>query len=115
MIRHLSGFTKVLTEHIADPSVSVDQHLSDKEIHDRDIDWLRESDIVVAEVTQPSLGVGYEIGRALEWGKPIIALYRDGEGRKLSAMIAGTELIKTYHYTEISEALKILDREVKVL
>ncbi len=32
--------------------------------------------MVVAEVTQPSLGVGYEIGRAVAMGKPILCLYR---------------------------------------
>ena len=32
--------------------------------------------VVIAECTQPSLGVGYEIGRALEWGKKIICLFR---------------------------------------
>ena len=31
---------------------------------------------IVAEVTQPSLGVGYEIGRAVAMGKRILCLYR---------------------------------------
>lgn len=112
LIRHLSKSCRVLTEHIADPTVGIDQHLSDQAIHDRDIDWLREADVVVAEVTQPSLGVGYEIGRALEWGKRIIALHRPGEGRKLSAMIAGSEGIKTFLYHNLEEAFEILDREL---
>ena len=32
--------------------------------------------VIVAEVTQPSLGVGYEIGRAYAMKKPILCLYR---------------------------------------
>ena len=32
--------------------------------------------VIVAEVTQPSLGVGYEIGRAYAMNKPILCLYR---------------------------------------
>ena len=32
--------------------------------------------VVVAEVTQPSLGVGYEIGRAVTMKKKILCLYR---------------------------------------
>lgn len=113
LIKHLSLTGEVLTEHIADPNVGIDHHLSDKTIHDRDIAWLREADVVVAEVTQPSLGVGYEIGRALEWGKRIIALYRPVEGRRLSAMIAGSEQIKTHQYHDLNEAFELLDRELR--
>ena len=52
---------------------------------------LARSDVVVAEVTQPSLGVGYEIGRTVELGKPLLCLYRPVEGRLLSAMIRGLD------------------------
>ena len=45
-------------------------------IHDRDVELLEQSHVIVAEVTQPSLGVGYEIGRAVAMNKPILAMYR---------------------------------------
>ena len=109
LIHHIGKYAKVLTEHIADPRAVLDQHLSDKEIHDRDIAWLRESDLIIAEVTQPSLGVGYEIGRALEWGKPIITLYRNNEEKKLSAMIAGVDEIQVFRYNNLDEAKEYLD------
>jgi len=35
---------------------------------------------VVAEVTIPSLGVGYEIGRAVALGKRVLCLYRARDG-----------------------------------
>lgn len=37
--------------------------------------------VIVAEVTQPSLGVGYEIGRAVALGKVIICLFRPDSGK----------------------------------
>lgn len=37
--------------------------------------------VVVAEVTQTSLGVGYEIGRAVEMNKRILCLFRPGAGK----------------------------------
>lgn len=43
-------------------------------IYKRDVDWLLESDFVIAEVTQPSLGVGYELGFAEAKGKPVLCL-----------------------------------------
>ncbi len=109
LIHHIGKYAKVLTEHIADPNAALDHHLTDKAIHDRDIEWLRESDLIIAEVTQPSLGVGYEIGRALEWGKPIVALYRNNEEKKLSAMIAGVDDIQVYLYNDLSDAKSFLD------
>ena len=52
---------------------------------------LRQCSVVVAEVTVPSLGVGYEIGRAVAMGKQVLCLYRPQEGRLLSAMIRGMD------------------------
>ena len=109
LIRHISQYAVVLTEHIGDPELKSDQYLGDKEIHDRDMKWLLESDLVIAEVTQPSLGVGYEIGRALEMGKPVICLFRDKGNNRLSAMISGNESITLFTYSELNEALKIID------
>src|SRR6185436_7977216 len=80
----------VLTEHFGDASLtSAGETLADRDIHDRDLEWLRKADVLVAEVTTPSLGVGYEIGRAVEWGKRVVCLHRPFHGRRLSGMIAG--------------------------
>jgi nucleoside 2-deoxyribosyltransferase len=76
---------------------------SDREIHDRDLAWLKEADCLVAEVTTPSLGVGYEIGRAVEWGKPILCLYRRSCSRALSAMIAGSGGVKLRDYENTAD------------
>lgn len=38
--------------------------------------------VLVAEVTQPSLGVGYEIGRAVDMKKKIFCLFRPQSGRR---------------------------------
>ncbi|MCK5820500.1 MAG: nucleoside 2-deoxyribosyltransferase [Bacteroidales bacterium] len=109
LIQHISQYATVLTEHIGDLTVEADHELTDKQIHDRDMEWLVESDLIIAEVTQVSLGVGYEIGRALEKGKPIVCLYRDEGNKRLSAMISGCSAIKTFHYSNLSEAKEILD------
>jgi len=51
-------------------------------------------------VTVPSLGVGYEIGRAIELGKPVLCLFNNGSQQKLSAMIAGSEGVEMHYYSE---------------
>jgi hypothetical protein len=91
IIGRLGAYGRVLTEHVGDSGLSAHgEGGSDREIHDRDLRWLKEADCLVAEVSTPSLGVGYEVGRALEWGKPILCLYRKSSGRALSAMIGGS-------------------------
>src|SRR5438105_746881 len=90
IIERLRKYGEVLTEHISDSGLSVTgEDNGDQYIHDRDLAWLKSADYLVAEVTTPSLGVGYEIGKATEWGKPVLCLFRAAEGRALSAMIAG--------------------------
>ena len=40
--------------------------------------WKRQADLVVAEVSHPSLGVGQEIALSLAANKPVVALYLSG-------------------------------------
>lgn len=78
--------------------------ISDKQIYERDINWLKESDIMIAEVSGPSLGVGYEIAYALNVIKiPVLALLHSGV-RRISAIIAGCTsdliILKEYNNPE---------------
>ncbi len=79
---------KVLTHHVASPNViEIENSMSDTEIYAQDIIWLQECDTVIAEVSLPSLGVGYEIAYALSLNKPVLGVYE--ENRVVSAMISG--------------------------
>lgn len=91
IVASLSKYGTVLTEHIGESELSITgEDLPDREIHDRDLAWLRSCDLLVAEVTRPSLGVGYEIGKATEWGLKVLCVYRPSVTPSLSAMIAGS-------------------------
>jgi 2'-deoxynucleoside 5'-phosphate N-hydrolase len=83
--------------------------LPEEKIYSRDVSWIKEADVLVAEVSTPSLGVGYEIGRAEEMNKKILCLYRDQEDKKLSAMISGNPKIEVARYKEKEDALKQID------
>ncbi|MCD4709254.1 MAG: nucleoside 2-deoxyribosyltransferase [Bacteroidales bacterium] len=109
MIELLGRYGKVLTEHLGSDAVikSKDRVLTDKEIHDRDLQWIVESDLLVAEVTVPSLGVGYEIGRAIEIGKPVLCLFRSGKEYTLSAMIAGSDRVEMKYYRSLEEVKEL--------
>ena len=75
--------------------------------------WLRESDIVIAEVTTPSLGVGYEIGRAIELGKRVVCMYRENNGKSVSAMIKGSTEIELFNYKGCPDAIEIIAKLFK--
>jgi 2'-deoxynucleoside 5'-phosphate N-hydrolase len=109
IIELLKQHGTVLTEHFGNPLLtSAGENLADRDIHDRDLQWLRTADVLVAEVTTPSLGVGYEIGRAVEWRKRVICLYRPSPERRLSGMIAGCAGITVHAYDDVNELPKIL-------
>jgi len=58
-------------------------------IHDRDYQWLLDSDVGVFEISNPSLGVGSEISDMIYARKPVLMLYKQGLGNKISAYLRG--------------------------
>lgn len=110
LVEYLRKRCELLTEIFADQKLtSQGMNKPSKEIWNIDTAWVKEADAIVAEVTNPSLGVGYEIAKAEEWGKPVLALYRQVENQKLSAMIDGSPDTQTQYYTQIEEAYSAID------
>ena len=97
----------VLTAHLVESDVmEVEAGLSPRDVYIRDTDWLRECDVLIAEVSAPSHGVGYEVGLALQFDKPVLVLYQDG--RKVSKMISGNpdEILAVKSYSSAEEAIQ---------
>jgi hypothetical protein len=113
IIQELGKYGTVLTEHIGhmDLSEKGEKDLTDNDIFERDLKWLALCNVVVAELSTPSLGVGYEIARAELMGKKIIGLYRRNGLKKLSAMIAGNTQIRVLEYSDFKDAQLVLARE----
>ena len=108
----LEQYGTVLDKHVANPNVGkLEQNLTEREIYDRDIAWLNDCDIVVAEVTTPSLGVGYEIAYAEKLGKKIICAYENSIN--LSAMIRGNSNIEVISYANTNDLLQKLENVIK--
>ncbi|MFW2340789.1 MAG: nucleoside 2-deoxyribosyltransferase [Acidimicrobiia bacterium] len=108
LIIELARFGNVLTEHITHPN-DVEQGMTDRQIYERDMGWLREAEVVVAEVTTPSLGVGYELASAQQLGKRILCLFRPSSGQSLSAMISGAEALTVVEYETLEEATTAIE------
>ena len=113
IVSMLKRYGTILTEHVGDPNLDVrGEELSDQQIYDRDLEWLRSCDSLVAEVTKPSLGVGFEIAKATEWGIQVLCLYRPSESRSLSAMIAGCDKVTVETYRSVDELDAIFARHL---
>jgi nucleoside 2-deoxyribosyltransferase len=101
---------EVLSENVAFETMA-EQGISDKAIYAQDTAWLDECDVVVAEVTTPSLGVGYEIGYALhEAHKSVLCLCK--AGTHLSAMLNGNADpgLRILFYDDLPQAVAEVDQ-----
>ena len=93
----------ILTEIFADQKLTESgMNKPSEDIWSIDTAWVKKSNALVAEVTQPSLGVGYEIALAESLGKPILCLYKKNS-KKLSAMLEGCPNAKILSYDNLEQ------------
>lgn len=113
IIELLKQYGDVLTEHIGNQTLTVKgESLEPRIIRERDLDWLNEANVAIFEVTQPSLGVGYEI-RYIEGKKPVLCLFRLSAEKSLSAMIAGSEKLEVSYYEGLDELGSLFEKFFK--
>ena len=106
--KYLKAHGTILNAEISDSSFSLATEAArQEEIHEQNMLRIIAADVLVAEVTAPSLGVGYEIGRAVENGKRVLALYRPSAGNP-SAMIVGSDKLTTKAYETLEDAKTII-------
>ena len=92
------------TAHLAQAdALEAERLLSPHDVYERDVRWIRECDALIAEVSVPSHGVGYEVGYALNAGKPVLCLSR--EDRRVSKMITGNPGVEMRTYSTFEEAI----------
>lgn len=116
LVEHIKTQANVLSEIFTDGKLTA--HGSpgkSRDIYDKDLAWVKQSHAVIAEVTNPSLGVGYEIAKAEEWKKPILALFHNDGSRRLSAMIDGSPHLEVVNYSDISVAKLAIDEFIKTI
>ena len=80
----------------------------DTNIYERDTEWLRSADMVIAECTCPSLGVGYELAYAEAHGIPVHIFYDKGKSI-ISAMLNGNAYFSIHPYETEDEIYTQID------
>jgi hypothetical protein len=112
-IQNFSPRVFVPTKHVGALEEGVvpdcELQLTDSDIWVRDMAWLADSAAVIADISTPSHGVGYEIARAEAQGIPVLCLWREDPPRRPSAMLTGSPKIQTVVYSDEAEALAAID------
>lgn len=78
------------------------------EIYRTERSFLRDADYLVAEVSEPSLGVGYEIGLAEQADMPVLCLFYRKASHRISAMVAGNERLMVREYQSMMDVDRIV-------
>ena len=87
--KQLQQHGRVMTELIGNPdihAIEAKNMANGVNIAHRDLGWLADSDVMVADITNGSIGVGKEIGFALDGRRiPVLAIHKTG--KKVSQMV----------------------------
>ena len=114
IIAYINRTDCVLTEHVGmtELSLTMQEEKAEQWIYDRDMAWLRGCDLLIAECSCPSLGVGYELAYAEKCGKPCYIFF-NRQKTELSAMLTGNPYFRIFPYTEEEEIYPVLDKILK--
>ena len=107
---------EVLTTHLlADDVDTAEAQVTEHQLFRRDLEWLTSCDVLVAEASGSSYGVGFEVGyvlgRAETTGQRVILLYDTARRDKVSRLITGNDAAActTFGYGSIDELTAFID------
>lgn len=102
-IIELSGFELVTKHQIDKDTFNIQKKMTLRQIHDRDIEFIKEADIIVAEISNPSLGVGAEVADAVYMKKPVLCFYKEDLGSSISGYLRGKPGVECFEYSSLGE------------
>lgn len=97
---------EIPTSHLAQSEVMEKERiLAPRDVYERDVNWIKNCDVLIAEVSVPSHGVGFEIGYALNIGKPVLCIHQ--KERRVSKMITGNPdlTLTVKSYSDVEDAI----------
>ena len=108
---------QVLTTHLlADDVDAAESTLTEADVYRRDLEWLASCDVLVAEASGSSYGVGFEVGyvlgRASRTGQRVVLLYDGGRRSAISRLIIGNcdANCTTFAYESVEALIAFIDR-----
>jgi nucleoside 2-deoxyribosyltransferase len=101
---------------LADNVETAESTLTETDVFRRDLEWLTACDVLVAEASGSSYGVGFEVGyvlgRARASRQRVVLLYDVARRDKVSRLITGNDdgACTTFGYGSIEELTAFIDR-----
>ncbi len=105
---------EVPTAHLASSDVMKDESdLNAVDVYQRDMEWVRNCDVLIAEVSTPSHGVGYEIAAAIFLGKQVMCCYH--KDKRISKIISGNtnKNVQVFEYKSEDELISKIENFIK--
>ena len=106
----------ILTRHLlADDPDADEGRLTERAVYERDIGWLEACDVLIAEASGSSYGVGFEVGyvlgRSADTGQRVLLLYDAARRSTVSRLIAGNThpACTTYPYRDAADLLRFVE------
>jgi hypothetical protein len=115
---HALGHEVLTTHLLADDVDSAEARLTADEVYRRDLAWLSACDVLIAEASGSSYGVGFEVGfvlgRADRTGQRVILLYDRARHDVVSRLISGNcdSRCATFGYASVGEMLAFVERAI---
>ena len=84
----------ILTKHLLEDDVdTAEATLTEADVYARDVEWLEGCDLLIADASGSSYGVGFEVGYVLgrsdRSDQRVVLLYRADRVNRISRLIAG--------------------------
>jgi hypothetical protein len=105
----------ILTAHLLEDNVeTAESSLTERQVFERDIRWLDEADLLIAEASGSSYGVGFEVGYVLGRSdvtdQRVLLLYDQARRPFVSRLIAGNvhPNCTTYPYESADDLLRFI-------
>lgn len=120
MARTLAGALEsmghtILTGHLLDDNVeTAESALTERDVFERDMTWLAAADLLIAEASGSSYGVGFEVGYVLGRSdateQRVLLLYDEARRSTVSRLIAGNAHANctTYAYRDADDLMRFV-------
>jgi 2'-deoxynucleoside 5'-phosphate N-hydrolase len=106
----ISKICKSFSKSVLSP-IDISKFLgTDKERYERGLKTVKETDLIIAEMSNPSTGQGIEIREAAIQNKPLIVIAK--ENSNVSGMVKGCPILKKIIYYNNIDNLKIKLKKV---
>jgi hypothetical protein len=107
---------EVLTRHlVSDNAWEADRSVSPQDVYRRDMVWLGQCELFIAEVSGSSFGLGFETGYMLgATSKKVVLLYRRDVEQRVSLLITGNTHpnCTLVPYANVEEVIRFVTRNI---